>query len=80
MIADGQGLVEDGPFSADEFKERELSLGSVIVDAAIESGAVLWIGEETGFDAIKRQRRLPAIGGPGIHSTVLAKRGFVACS
>lgn len=79
MIADGQSFVEDGAFSANEFKERELGLCAVIVDASIEARAILRVGEETGFHAIERRLYLTTILGPGIHATVLAERRFVTC-
>ena len=73
MITNGQRFIEDGAFGANEFKEREFGFGAVIVDAAIETRAILGIGEETGFDAIKWRWHLTTILGPGIPATVLTE-------
>jgi hypothetical protein len=80
MIADGQRLVEDGPFSANEFKQRELGLVSVIVDTAVEAETVLGVAKETGLDAIERRRSLPPVLLPDVDPADLAERREVAGS
>lgn len=80
MIADGQGLVKDGPFSANEFKQRELGLVSVIVDTAVEAETVLGVAKETGLDAIERRRSLPPVLLPDVDPADLAERREVAGS
>ena len=73
MVTHGQGLVEDCAFGADEFEERELCLGAEIVNASVESGAIVGVSVESRFDAIERRWRLPAIVGPGVDTTILAE-------
>lgn len=80
MIADGQRLVEDGALGANEFKQRELGLVAVIVDAAVEAVAVLRVGVETGLDAIERRRSLPPVLLPDVDPADLAERREIAGS
>lgn len=77
MIADGQRLVEDGALGANEFKQRELGLVAVKIDAAVEAEAVLGVAKETGLDAIERRRSLPPVLLPDVDPADLAERRVV---